>query len=44
MISFAKALDEDEIISMSKYLSELKTVVDKNRYDLEFDTAGDGGS
>ena len=44
MISFAKGLDEDEIVDMAKYLSELKTTIDKNRYDIEFDTAGDGGS
>ena len=44
MISFAKALNEDQTIAMAKYLAELKTKVNKDRYDIEFDTAGDGGS
>ena len=44
MISFAKALNEDQTIAMAKYLSGLKTKVNKDRYDIEFDTAGDGGS
>jgi len=44
MISFAKALDENQTVQMAKYLSEIKTVVDDNRYDIEYDRAGDGGS
>lgn len=44
MISFAKALDEDQTIAMAKYLANLKTTVNKDRYDIEFDAAGDGGS
>ena len=44
MISFAKALDENQTIQMAKYLSNLKTKVDDERYDIEYDPAGDGGS
>ena len=44
MISFAKSLDENQTKEMAKYLSKLVTKIDKNRYDIEFDTAGDGGS
>ena len=44
MISFAKSLDENQTIQMAKYLSNLKTVIDEDRYDEEYDPAGDGGS
>ena len=44
MISFAKALDENETKEMAKYLSTLKTTIDEDRYDIEYDPAGDGGS
>ena len=44
MISFAKSLDENQTIQMAKYLSTLKTVVADDRYDEEYDPAGDGGS
>lgn len=44
MISFAKALDENQTIGMAKYLSNLKTKVDDERYEIEYDPAGDGGS
>ncbi|RUM72188.1 MAG: cytochrome C [Sulfurovum sp.] len=44
MISFAKALDANQTIQMSKYLSTLKTKIDTNRYDTEYDPSGDGGS
>lgn len=44
MISFAKALDENQTIEMAKYLSTLKTNTDDARYDIEYDPAGDGGS
>jgi len=44
MISFAKVLDENQTIQMAKYLSNLKTKIDDDRYDIEYDPAGDGGS
>jgi len=44
MISFAKALDENQTKAMAKYLSNLKTKVNEDRYDIEYDPAGDGGS
>jgi len=44
MISFAKALDENQTVQMAKYLSTLKTVISEDRYDEEYDPAGDGGS
>ena len=44
MISFAKALDENQTKEMAKYLSNLKTNTDDERYDIEYDPAGDGGS
>jgi len=44
MISFAKALDENQTIQMAKYLSALKTTVNEDRYDIEYDSASDGGS
>jgi len=44
MISFAKALDENQTIEMAKYLSNLKTKVDDERYEIEYTPAGDGGS
>ena len=44
MISFAKALDENQTIEKAKYLSNLKTNVDDERYDIEYEPAGDGGS
>ncbi|WP_415407546.1 c-type cytochrome [Sulfurovum sp. CS9] len=44
MISFAKSLDEDQTIEMAKYLSTLKTNVNEDRYEIEYDSAGDGGS
>ena len=44
MISFAKTLDENQTIQMAKYLSNLKTTVNKDRYEIEYDPAGDGGS
>jgi cytochrome c553 len=44
MISFAKALDENQTREMAKYLSNLKTNLDDERYDIEYDPAGDGGS
>jgi len=44
MISFAKSLDENQTIEMAKYLSNLTTTIDEDRYDEEYDPAGDGGS
>ena len=44
MISFAKSLDENQTIQMAKYLSTLKTTINEDRYDIEYDSAGDGGS
>jgi len=44
MISFAKSLDENQTKAMAKYLSNLKTNVNEERYEIEFDPAGDGGS
>jgi len=44
MISFAKSLDKNQTIEMAKYLSNLKTIIDDDRYDEEYDPAGDGGS
>ncbi len=44
MISFAKALDENQTIAMAKYLSNIKTIVNKERYEPEYDPSGDGGS
>lgn len=44
MVSFAKALNKTQTEAMAKYLSTLKTTVNEERYDIEFDTAGDGGS
>ena len=44
MISFAKVLDENQTKEMAKYLSNLKTIEDDERYDIEYDPAGDGGS
>ncbi|MFK5976557.1 MAG: c-type cytochrome [Sulfurovum sp.] len=44
MISFAKSLDENQTKAMAKYLSNLKTIIDDNRYDIEYSQEGDGGS
>ena len=44
MISFAKSLDENQTIEMAKYLSTLKTTINKDRYEIEYDSTGDGGS
>ena len=44
MISFAKALDENQTIQMAKYLSNLKTKVNDDRYEIEYTPEGDGGS
>ncbi len=44
MISFAKSMDENQTKSMAKYLSTLTTTVAEDRYEIEYDNAGDGGS
>jgi len=44
MISFAKSLDENQSKQMAHYLSNLKTIIAEDRYDEEYDPAGDGGS
>jgi len=44
MISFAKSLDENQTKQMAHYLSNLKTTISEDRYDEEYDPAGDGGS
>jgi len=45
MVSFAKALNEQETNAMAEYLSNLKTLKPKNRYELHYDSnAGDGSS
>lgn len=44
MISFAKSMDENQTIEMAKYLSNLKTKVNEEKYTIEYEPAGDGGS
>ena len=44
MVSFAQSMDENQTIQMATYLSNLKTVESKEKYELEFDQAGDGSS
>jgi cytochrome c553 len=44
MVSFATSMDENQTIEMAKYLSTLKTKINEDRYTIEYDPAGDGGS
>jgi cytochrome c553 len=44
MVSFAQALDANQTMQMAKYLSNLTTKVDDDRYDIEYEPSGDGGS
>ena len=45
MVSFAKSLDKNQTIEMAKYLSTLKKVIPKERYEHDsFDNTGDGSS
>jgi cytochrome c553 len=45
MISFAKSLDENQTREMAKYLSSMKKIIPKERYELDnFDNTGDGSS
>ncbi|OQX50229.1 MAG: cytochrome C [Epsilonproteobacteria bacterium 4484_20] len=45
MVSFAKNLNDDEIVKMATYLSTLKRVEGREMYELEYeDNTGDGSS
>jgi len=45
MVSFAKSLDENQTVEMAAYLSTMKKVVPKDRYELQSDdNTGDGSS
>jgi cytochrome c553 len=44
MVSFAQALSDKEIEKIAQYLSTLQTDTETERYDIEYDPAGDGGS
>jgi cytochrome c553 len=45
MVSFAQSLDENQTIEMANYLSTLKKVIPKERYEHDsFDNTGDGSS
>ena len=45
MVSFAKSLDENQTIEMAKYLSKMKKIIPKDRYELDsYDNTGDGSS
>ena len=44
MVSFAKILNEEETKEMAKYLSNLKEDVTAEKYDIEYEPSGDGGS
>jgi hypothetical protein len=44
MVSFAKALNEEQTKSMAKYLSTLKTIIPDKRYEIGYSTHGDGDS
>lgn len=45
MVSFAKSMDENQTKEMAQYLSNLKTKVSEERYEIEeYDNAGHGGS
>jgi cytochrome c553 len=45
MISFARSLDTNETIEMAKYLSGMRKVIPKDRYELDsFNNTGDGSS
>jgi len=45
MVSFAKSLSDQQIEELATYLSTLKTIKPKNRYELYYDgNAGDGSS
>lgn len=44
MIPFAAKLSDDEISDLSTYLSEFKEDKDAPKYDIEYESWGDGGS
>lgn len=44
MIPFAATLSDDEISYLSTYLSEFKENKDAPKYDIEYESWGDGGS
>ena len=45
MISFAKSLDENQTLKMAKYLSNMKKIIPKDRYEMDNDdNTGDGSS
>ena len=45
MISFAKALSDEQIIQMAHYLSQLKKTEAEEKYELDYyDNTGDGSS
>lgn len=45
MISFAKSLDENQTVEMAKYLSNMKKIIPKDRYEMDNDdNTGDGAS
>jgi len=45
MISFAKSLDENQTVEMAKYLSNMKKIIPKERYEMDNDdNTGDGSS
>lgn len=44
MVSFAQSLSSKEIEEMAIYLSNLKKEVNIERYEIEYETVGDGGS
>jgi len=45
MISFAKSLDANQTAEMAKYLSTMKKIIPKEKYELDsYDNTGDGSS
>ena len=44
MVSFAKSLNEEETVLMSKYIANLKTEIPEERYEIQYTIEGDGGS
>ena len=44
MISFAKAMDKNQTKEMARYLSNLKTTISEEKYMIDDDPAGHGGS
>jgi len=45
MISFAKSLDANQTAEMAKYLSRMKKIIPKERFEQDnFDNTGDGSS